>query len=80
MQMEQTMLNNVVLCNQIWLVTGTVYKTPYMGKETTFTDTRIVIAPDKQTAEDIVIRYWEDKSDSYFSYWILIDTCNQALS
>jgi len=54
---------------EYFLVRGTVYKTPYIGEETSFEDIRLVKADSLEEAEQKYEDYWRSKTDEYSVYY-----------
>jgi hypothetical protein len=52
-----------------FLVKGRVSKTYYMGEETSFDDTRLVIADTPKEAEAKFEKYWSDQTSEYSVYY-----------
>lgn len=64
----------------IFLVKGTVNRTPYMSDTETFEDMRIVYADSSKEAEEIWVSHWDVYSEEFgVSYWVQTDFVNEAL-
>jgi hypothetical protein len=54
---------------EYYLVNGTVSKTPYMGKEERFQDTKLVKATSAEEAKQKFEDYWEGQTNEYSVYY-----------
>lgn len=53
----------------LFLVEGTVYRTPYMGDEESFPHRTLVEADSAEEAEHKYEQWWRDKTDEYSVYY-----------
>ena len=66
---KKTLISELLINMKTFLVKGIVYLTPYMGKERSFEDIRLVVAESATDAEEKFERWWENKTNEYSVYY-----------